>query len=332
LKILVLGGTVFLGRHFVEAALAAGHELTLFHRGLHGRDLFPQVSHVFGDRDGGLGALPDDRWDAVVDCCGYVPRIVGQSGEALSARAGRYLFVSTISVYADQSRAHLDESAAVGKLADPSSEEITGEAYGPLKALCEQEVLKTFGPRALVIRPGLIAGPHDPTNRFTYWADRYARGGDLIVPARLDQPFQLIDVRDLAAFMLRCLEQEESGTFNATGPDERHTFGDMLQTLAAVWPQARPVPLTESQLLEHDIALWQEMPLAVGEDGESDGMMRVSIQRALDAGLTFRPLAETARDTHEWSRTADMPSPPRHGLAPEKEERVLAQISGREAS
>ncbi len=326
MKILVIGGTVFLGRAFAEAALEAGHEVTLFHRGQHGADLFPNARHVFGDRDGGLAALPDEQWDSVVDCCGYVPRIVRQSVGHLRKKVGRYLFVSTISVYADPSVSHQDESSPIATLENPSTEEVTGEAYGGLKALCEKEVAEAYGERALIIRPGLIAGPFDPTNRFTYWADRFAQGGRLLVPDRMEQPFQIIDVRDLASFMLLALQKELASTFNATGQDEVSTFGDFLSELSRVWPEAKPVQVKEALLREHEVALWQELPLTLSAVDQVDGLMRVSIDRALEAGITFRPWAETAQDTHEWSRSHPSDGPPRHGLDPEKEAKVLAAL------
>ncbi|MEZ0327188.1 MAG: NAD-dependent epimerase/dehydratase family protein [Fimbriimonas sp.] len=325
MKILVLGGTVFLGRAFVEKALSEGHQLTLFHRGQHGADLFPEARHVLGDRDGGLGALPDEQWDAVVDCCGYFPRVVRQSAEHLLDRVGRYLFVSTISVYADPGATHQDESYPVGVIDDPSVEEITGESYGPLKALCEAEVLNAYGSQGLVIRPGLIAGPFDPTNRFTYWADRFAQGGRLIVPDRLEQPFQMIDVRDLAAFMLKGLRDELQGTFNVTGPDCVSTLRDMVFVLSSVCPEAVPVPVPEALLKEHEIAFWQDLPLTLSADDQADGMMRVNIDRGMSAGLSFRPWAETARDTHDWSTKNPNPQP-RHGLDSAKEDAVLKAL------
>ena len=326
MKILVLGGTVFLGRAFVDAALVGGHSVTLFHRGQHGADLFPEAAHVFGDRDGGLDALPDERWDAVVDCCGYFPRVVRQSAELLRDRVGRYLFVSTISVYAAAATPHQDESSAVAVLDDPSIEEITGESYGALKALCEQTVLDIYGDRGLVIRPGLIAGPFDVSNRFTYWANRFARGGRLIVPARLDQPFQMIDVRDLAGFMLRALEQELSGTFNVTGRDESSTFGDLVGQLSAIWPDAELVLAPHDVLVKHEVAYWQELPLTVAAEDQADGFMRVRIASALRAGLDLRPWTATALDTYAWSVTNPSEEPPRHGLSAEKEAAVLDEL------
>lgn len=321
MNLLVLGGTVFLGRHFADLAISQGHRVTLFHRGLHGPELFPEATHLLGDRDGRLEALSDGTWDAVVDCCGYVPRVVRQSAELLKNRTGRYLFVSTISVYADPSKNHLTESDACAAL-NEATEEITGETYGALKALCEEEARAVYGDRALIIRPGLIAGPYDPTNRFTYWADRFAKGGRLLAPPRPSQPLQLIDARDLAHFMLDQLEKEASGTVNVTGPNDSTTWQNMLDALQVVWPNADPASLSEDALAASEVELWQELPLCLAESDKADGMMRVSIREALGRGLMLRPWSETARDTHAWSQQSPSPTP-RHGLDPIKEARAL---------
>src|SRR5882762_6808084 len=202
MRILVLGGTRFLGRGFVVAAQARGHELTLFNRGRTNPELHPRVERILGDRDGGLGALAGRTWDAVVDPSGFFPRVVGASARALAGSVGRYLFVSSISVYAEPIPHGVDETAPVAPLADPAVEDIGGGAYGGLKALCEDRVREAFGERATVVRPGLIVGPHDTTDRFPYWPRRIARGGEVLAPGEPSAPVQLIDARDLAAFMV----------------------------------------------------------------------------------------------------------------------------------
>ena len=188
MNLLILGGTVFLGRHLVEAALARGHAVTLFNRGQHNPDLFPEVERLRGDRDGDLQALEGRRWDAVVDTCGYVPRVVRASAEMLAPNVDHYTFISSISVYADTSKPGIDEQAPVGTLDDPTTEEVTGESYGPLKALCEQAAEAAMPGRVLNIRPGLIVGPHDPTDRFTYWVRRVAEGGEVLAPGNPHAP------------------------------------------------------------------------------------------------------------------------------------------------
>ncbi len=216
MKILVLGGAHFLGRHVVEQARHRDHTVTLFNRGQTAPGLFPDVEELHGDRDGGLDALRGRHWDAVIDTSGYVPRIVRQSAELLASFVSRYLFVSSISVYADFHRTHIDETYPVGQVDDKTTEDV-GQFYGPLKALCEQVVEAVYGERAVIVRPGLIVGPYDPTDRFTYWVRQFARGSHVLVPGSPDRPVQLIDGRDLASFMIDLLENRDSGVFNATG-------------------------------------------------------------------------------------------------------------------
>src|SRR3954470_5339632 len=218
MKLLILGGTIFLGRYLAEAALERGHDLTLFNRGQHNSELYPDVEKLRGDRDGGLDVLRGRRWDAVVDTSGYLPRLVRASAELLADAVEHYTFISSISVYPHFRSLGQDESAPVGTLDNPSVEEITGESYGPLKALCEQAVEQALPGRTLVVRPGLIVGPHDPSDRFTYWVRRVAQGGELLAPAGRDWHTQIIDVRDLAEWTLRMVERRQTGVYNATGP------------------------------------------------------------------------------------------------------------------
>jgi len=329
LRILVLGGTRFLGRHFVEAALAAGHTPTLFHRGRTNPDLFPGVERITGDRDGGLGGLAGRTWDAVLDPSGYFPRVVSASARALAGSAARYLFVSSISVYAEPLAVGLDESAPVATLADPTVESITGETYGGLKALCEQAVRDVYGDRATVVRPGLIVGPHDTTDRFPYWPRRLSRGGEVLAPGRPDAPTQFVDVRDLAAWMLRLLERDVPGTFHATGPASPLTLGECLSRIAAaVGGDARFTWVSEAFLREQRVQPWLEVPLWLHEADQA--MDRVSIARARAEGLEFRPLEDTARDTLAWERTLPpdaRAAPP--ALRPEREAEVLAAWAAR---
>jgi 2'-hydroxyisoflavone reductase len=299
MKLLVIGGTRFLGRAFVEAALAHGHALTLFNRGRTAPGLFPGVETVTGERDGGLGALGGRTWDAVLDPSGYVPRVVRASAAALAGHAGQYAFVSSISAYASPMTPGSDESAPLARLADPATEEITGESYGGLKAACEREVAGVFGERSLVVRPGLIVGPNDSTDRFPYWPRRLARGGGVLAPGDGSQPVQLIDARDLAAWLLSMLERGTGGTYNATGPAEPVTFGQVLERASlAIGTAATITWVAEAFLLERGVEPWSELPLWVPR--EEAGLDEVSVQRAIAAGLTYRPLAETVRDTLAW--------------------------------
>ncbi|MBA2383677.1 MAG: epimerase, partial [Actinobacteria bacterium] len=232
LRLLLLGGTRFLGRAVAEAALARGHELTLFNRGETNPALFPEAERLRGDRDGDLSALEGREWEAVVDPSGFVPRVVGASAELLADAAGHYVFVSSISVYRPPIAPGLDEYAPVAELDDPSSENVQQD-YGGLKALCELAVEERFPGRSTHVRAGLIAGPHDPTGRFTYWAHRLRRSGEVLAPGPPEQPVQFIDVRDLAEWILLCAERGTAGVFNATG--EGVSWDELLGGADVTW-------------------------------------------------------------------------------------------------
>lgn len=328
MNILIIGGTRFLGRHLVESAVARGHKVTLFNRGLTNPDLFPDVETIIGDREKDLPLLLGDDWDAVIDTCGYVPRIVHLSAEALESLAHRYVFISSISVYANFSRVGMDETDPVDTMEDETEEEITAETYGPLKALCEKVVERTFGSdRSLIIRPGLIVGPYDPTDRFTYWPVRVARGGEVLAPEGPEAPIQIIDVRDLSDFTIRRIEDHASGIFNATGPDDPLTMGTLLETCRRIsgsdaefkWA---PVDF----LVRHEVTPWGDMPAWIPNRGEDAGFSRMDVSKAVGAGLTFRPLEETVRDTLEWIRRRHPDRELRSGISREKESVVLAAL------
>ncbi|MBI5876638.1 MAG: epimerase [Chloroflexi bacterium] len=325
MKLLILGGTVFLGRHIVDCALARGHEVTMFNRGKQNADLFPQVEKLRGDRDGQLDALKGRRWDAVIDPSGYLPRVVRQSAELLADAVERYVFISTISVYADYKVNGIDESYPVAKVADETMEDI-GKAYGALKALCEQAVERAVPGRVLQVRPGLIVGPNDPTDRFTYWPVRVARGGEMLAPVGPDFPVQAVDVRDLALWTVQMTEQKQTGVYNATGPDYPLTMGTLLDASSAEsGSDARVTYVPESFLLEQKVAPWSELPLWLpGKDNA--GILSVSVQKAIAAGLEFRPLRETVRDTLAWERTrpGETELPRRAGMKPAREAELLA--------
>ncbi|MBI3732113.1 MAG: epimerase [Chloroflexi bacterium] len=326
MDLLILGGTVFLGRALVEAALARGHRVTLFNRGQHNPELFPQVEKLRGDRANGLDALRGRAWDAVIDTSGYVPRIVRASAEMLSGAVGHYTFISSISVFADFSQPRMDESAPVGTLADQSVEAITGETYGPLKALCEQAAEQAMPGRALVIRPGLIVGPHDPSDRFTYWPVRVAQGGEVLAPGLPQTRVQLIDVRDLAEWNIRLVEAGRTGVFNATGPDTPLTMGQVLaECRTASGSDARFVWVDGQFLLDSGVKPWIELPLWIGGENSPQyaGFSDVNCDKAMAAGLTCRPLAETVRDTLAWATTRPPTIEKRAGMKPEREAELL---------
>lgn len=320
MKFLLLGGPRFLGRAIVDAALERGHELTFFNRGTTNPELYPEVERIVGDRKEGLDALVGREWDAVVDTCGYLPRDVRASAEVL-AGSSVYCFISSISVYADFSTPANEESA-VGELGDLPDDEVTHESYGPLKALCESAVRDVVGERALVVRPGLIVGPHDPTGRFTYWPHRVARGGEVMAPGPPERPTQVIDVRDLAEWTVALCEQRETGTYNATHPGVE--FSGLLETCRAVTSlDARPTWVTDEFLLEQEVGEWMELPLWLADPALA-AADRVDVRRAIDAGLAFRALEETIRATLAHAKTVDGV-----GLTVERETELLAAWHGR---
>ncbi len=303
MKLLVLGGTKFLGRHIVEAALAREHEVTLFNRGQSNPELFPGVEKLRGDRDGDLSRLEGRRWDAVVDPSGYVPRVVRASADLLADAVDHYTFVSSVSVYADFSRGWLDEQAPLIELEDAATEDVA-EHYGGLKALCERAVEDAL-PGNLIVRPGLIVGPDDPTGRFTYWPHRVARGGDVLAPGEPERPVQFIDVRDLAAWIVAMVERRATGVFNATGPEPRPTMGELLETCKRVTcAEARLVWVPDRFLLERGVGEWMELPLWVAA-AEWQGLMAADVSRAVAAGLRSRPLAETVQGALEHAVPTD---------------------------
>lgn len=333
LRILVLGGTRFIGPHMAEYALARGHTLTFFNRGRTNADILPNVERIQGDRNGDLKGLEGRRWDAVIDNSGYVPRQVRASAELLHGSVPHYLFVSSVSVYASFAGPN-DEDSPVGRLADESTEKVDGETYGPLKALCESAARAVYGPaHTTVLRPGLIVGPGDNTDRFTYWPARAARGGELAAPGQATDPVQVIDVRDLAAFAILAVERRIAGTFNVLSPPGRFSIGDVVgESVAAarqlVDPKPPPVPVWISAefLAAQGVAPWSDMPVWVPSVGDEAGVAKTSASRALDAGLTIRTLAETTVDTLRWhlGRPEAERSNLKAGLSPEREAALLA--------
>lgn len=325
MRILIIGGTRFLGRYLVEAALARRHEVTLFNRGQTNPNLFPQLETILGDREKDVNKLQGRIWDAVIDVAGYVPRIVRLSAEVLKPNVSHYIFISSISVYENLRKIGIDESYPVGKIEDETVEEITGETYGPLKALCEQVVEEIYGERALIIRPGLIVGPHDPTDRFTYWPVRMARGGDILAPQKPEALTQIIDVRDLSDFVIQLIEDNAWGVYNATGPDYELTMGRLLEVCRQVSGSDASVKWASVDFLnQNKVEPWSDMPAWIPDDEEGAGAARVDISKAIQAGLKFRPLEATVRDTLEWAKTLPADHMWRAGLTAEREAEVLA--------
>lgn len=324
LKILILGGTRFLGRHLVEESIKRGHELTIFNRGKTNPDLYPDIERLVGDRDGDLNSIVGRNWDAVIDTSGYVPRVVNASSNLLASACNVYTFISSISVYNDFSNKGLTEESEVAKINDKTIEEVTGETYGALKALCEEEVKKIFPDRHLIIRPGLIVGPYDPTDRFTYWPKRVGVGGEVLAPGNEETPVQFIDVRDLAAFVIQQLENKSIGTYQVTGQSESLNMGQFLSACQSVVnPKANFTWVEEKFLDELDVKFWTELPLYFPVEVGMDGFSSVSIEKAKNAGLKLRPLLETILDTYQWSLTRHPEYEMLAGLPQAKEKRIL---------
>lgn len=328
MDLLILGGTVFLGRHLASAALARGHRVTLFNRGKHNSDLFPEAEKLRGDRTlpGGLDALAGRKFDAVIDTCGYVPRIVRESARFLAGGTNNYCFISSVSVFQDFKTPDQDENAPLGTLEDETVEEITGETYGPLKVLCENAVETAFPGRALNIRPGLIVGPDDPTDRFAYWPHRIAQGGEALAPSSPMALIQIIDVRDLAEWTIRLLEAKKTDVYNATGPDYPLTFGELLKVSADVSGSDAELVWVDKPFLEAEkVQPWSELPLWIPESRDMPGFSRISVAKAIRDGLTFRPIAETVRDTLAWDRRRPQGEAWKNTLTREREEELLAK-------
>ncbi len=324
MKLLILGGTRFLGRHLAEQALAVGHQVTLLHRGKSGPGLFPQAEHRIADRNGDLSALQGGTWDACIDTNAYVPRHVRSVAAVLAGRVGQYQLVSSISAYDDAGydpAAGPHEDSPLAQLADPTVETFTGDTYGGLKVLCEEAARQAFGDRCLVSRPGLIVGPHDPTGRFTWWPQRLLRGGEVLAPGDPATPVQYIDVRDAAAWMLLQAERGTAGGFNLVGPAEPLTMGGLLQAARdTLNPSATLRWVDEAWLLAQGVQPWSDLPVWLPQ--AQAGMHRTDIRRAQATGYESRPLAQTLADTAAWA--LGRATPAGVGLAPEREALLLA--------
>jgi 2'-hydroxyisoflavone reductase len=332
LSVLILGGTGFLGPALVEVCRAQGHTVTLFNRGKTRPGLFPELEKLQGDRDPdkgeGIRALAGRKFDVVFDDCGYYPRHVRASAELMAPNIGHYIYVSSISCYARTDIENADESAELARIPDPTVETMGAqyENYGALKALCEEAAEAALPGRVTVIRPGFIVGPGDPTDRFTYWPVRVARGGDVLVPGTATDPIQVIDVRDLAEFMVRCAERKTLGRFNACGPAERLEWGRLLADCNAAAP--KPAVLHWASMEELQAFGPLNLPIWVPYTGETKGFHTASNRAAIALGLDFRPIGDTVRDTLQWFTTlpAERQAQLRAGLSADKEREVLLAL------
>ena len=299
MSILILGGTAFIGPHMVRYAAGRGHTVTLFNRGRTNTHLFPDLEKLVGDRDGDLAALEGRRWDAVIDNSGFYPRHVRDSATLL-ADSGRYLFVSSISAYKDLTPHGITEDYEVGRIEDPTVEEMTNATYGPLKALCEEAVQEIFGERANIVRPGYIVGPGDTSDRWTYWPVRVAAGGDVAVPGAPEDPIQFIDARDLGAWMVRMMEDEVGGVFNGVGPAEPVDMRTFLDPCRQVSGSDAAFHWMDAEFVAEQGA---RFPIWDSPTGDFGGAHLVDLSRAIATGYTSRPIADTIRDTLEWWNT-----------------------------
>jgi 2'-hydroxyisoflavone reductase len=341
-RILILGGTGFTGPFQVRYALSRGHQVTVFNRGkTHPGELPKEAEQLIGDRNGQLDALKGRKWDVVIDNPTTLPVWVRDAAQILKGNVDRYVFISTISVYSDNSKPGMDETGPLAKYEGADAMKETSATlrasnfglYGPLKVMSEREAEKWFPGKTLIIRPGLIVGPGDESDRFSYWPVRIERGGEILAPGNPTDPVQFIDARDLAEWTIRMVEQGTTGIFNATGPKQKLTMGGMLDGIKAVAnPQARFTWVNAEFLAAQKVSPWGDMPVWVPPVGESAGFAEVSIKRALDKGLTFRPLSDTTRATLDWfkKQTPERQAKLRAGIKPEREKEVLAAWHARQ--
>jgi 2'-hydroxyisoflavone reductase len=330
MRILILGGTGFIGPHIVDSALKQKHTLTLFNRGKTNPGLFPDIEKLHGDRDtGDLKSLEGKHWDAAIDTHGFVPRKVREVLDVIAPNIGQYVFISTISVYPGDAKAPIDETTPVGKIDDPTVEKIDGQTYGPLKALCEQAAEAKMPGHVTNLRPHLIVGPGDTTDRYTYWPARVDRGGEVLCPGDGSDPIQYIDARDLADLCVKVVEDGHAGTFNVVGPKNALTIRELVDGCkCASGSDATFAWCDETFLGEQAVSAWSDMPVWTSRAGLA--MATVKNERAISIGLKLRTPAETIRDTLEWHRTRGADYKLKAGIAPEREAKVLAAWHARE--
>ena len=325
MRILFLGGTQFVGRHMVTAALKKGYEVTLFNRGKTNSDLFPEALKIKGDRDGGLDPLKGKTWDVVVDVNGYVPRLVRDAASFLKGSVGQYIFVSTGSVYdMPKMSANSDENAPLQVLEDETTEEWNGPAYGGLKVLCEKAVGEIYAEDSLILRLGVVAGPFDPTDRVTYWVSRIAKGGEILIPGSAQRHIQFVDARDLADFTLLGMEKKLHGIYNTTG--RSGLWEEFLSGCQkAAGSQATPVWVSDFEFLSKNLYMGAKDfgALPMVPPAEMDHIYTMNCQKALKAGMVFRSFEDTARDTLEWERGRSADEERQAGIGLEEEKELI---------
>jgi 2'-hydroxyisoflavone reductase len=321
-RILIIGGTAFVGRYIAAAAIDAGHDVTLFNRGQTDPGLFPQATHLTGDRNADLSALAHGSWDATVDVCGYFPRQLRSLADALDGRGGRYVFISSVSAYSSGVPRGYDEAAPLADVTDPDAETVTGQNYGGLKVACEHAATGLFGSGTTIIRPTYVIGPHDRSYRFTWWVDRLARGGQVLAPGAPEDPIQLIDARDLGNWTVLLLDRSVTGTFHAASPAPPFGFGEMLDAIRAeVAPPGTRLTWVDSEFLVAEGVDGAVLPLWAEGDSGGQNLSTADPSAAFAAGLAPRPLRQTVAEMRAAGETA----PPTKGLAAEREAELLSR-------
>ena len=332
LKVLILGGTGFIGPHFIDALTAGGHKITLFNRGKRDPEVRPGIEQLLGDRNGEISSLKGHDWDVVIDNSGYTPSQVKATAELLKDHVRKYIFISSVAVYADFAKAGIDEDYKLAELKDPTSEVVNGETYGGLKVLCEKMVETTYGKRATLIRPTYIAGPGDHTDRFTYWPVRVSKGGEMLAPGTPSDPFQYIDVRDLAGFIRTCVEKDVNGKFNVCSPQGAVTMGSLLDEAKRITGANTTFVWATPAFLEANGIIGEKaegnlIPIWEPPTGDEAGLLLVSPARAEKKGLKFRSLETTIRDTLEWQKKRPEDKQVlKAGLTMQREAELLASL------
>ncbi len=325
MKILIIGGTQFVGRHLVDELLKDKHEITLFHRGETNKNLFPQVEEILGDRDGNIDKLAGRTWDWCIDTCGYHPRVVRQSTQLLRNQVANYLFISTCSAYSYDNEGPVTEDGLLHTPIDESIEQVDRHTYGPLKVMCEDVVAEDFPDNHLIIRPGIIIGPHDPTDRLVYWLRRFSRADKVLCPDTKDQPVQLIDMRDMAVWIASLVSRGTTGIFNAAGPETPVPFGDLITRLRAIFDSMAEPVWADLEFLKNADLPPGSLPFWLAGAKEKYSLFQADCAKARSTGLRYRPLEESFKDTYEWDKGrvgVDLVS----GLSLQREQELLAQL------
>ncbi len=325
MRVLIIGGTAFVGRYIAVAAIEAGHDVTLFHRGKTGSDLFPQATHLTGDRNTNLSALADASWDATIDVCAYFPRQVRSLAQALGERGGRHVFISSVSAYRTPLAPGFDESSPLAEADDPEAETVTVDNYGGLKAACEHAATELHGPQTTIIRPTYVIGPHDRSSRFTWWVDRLASGGTVLAPGDPDDPIQVIDARDMGSWIVSMLARSVAGTFHPVSPAPPFGFGQLLETIAAeVAPAGTRLSWVDSDFLIGEGVDGMALPLWSEGDPDEASVNAADPAAAFAAGLSPRPLRQTVADIHAEVREPGSGAPG-VGIQPDREAELLTR-------